>query len=741
MSPNNPSTPTGVPEGLPNDRGTVDRINRVLLTPQLRHVLKDGDLKESDFSEWPGKPWMAYEFLASRVSRIGESVDANPDKVKVKAMVSGTMSIDIHDKKIVDDIFDYYRDLFGQDTLTTLKDWHAAAMTDSKEREKWENKNPLRVQQAKKAVGSLHSALGQKVKTFEATSKNLRGSKDMNMVENVLRGTKEYVWDELREHPEMSIGLVVLSYFAFKKVKGTRLGTFLGLAAGATVAGAFLKDKFGVQPTEKMAEIAERMGLTQVADGIRDVRDTGMRALFGAEGEGTINGYFYKKLEFHRTNERIAFNFLLKQNPKEFMEWYDAAAQWRMGDDKRPPGNVTSLVYKVSRGGNIPSQFKNMPIAERAELLIRISETVFGHISDQNGEGKDVKNGISIVRERYIDGMYFDVLWNRFENQLSGYEKRYTDPAILKQIDRVRKEAKEFCKGMGKRVQRGSDQIQFMDILYVENGDNDEIDKFVGPGWTQDQISTFMGDQYEKLKDLMEDMKDKAVDLGKDAKDYVTGTVPEYWEKTGWPAIVAAWEYAGDFVWEDDTGKAGPAKIVYKYLTEETILGDPESTRLKLAIKKARETGSKTIEIAIDNPIADLLKEMGIQAGNAIIMTLEQAEKMAEWMETQKIGGLSIIPNTTADQFDLVINKPIPGYKYTLSEIELVAADSVAGLSPAKSIPEKFITATSGSMPITFQLRLSLATGQRHVSGKAKLMVEDRNGDEVGTYERTMEMP
>jgi|GEM_PF-2009225 hypothetical protein len=603
----NNSPISGNSDQVPFERGSVEHHNRQLLSAHLRHSLKDGEMTASDFAEWTIKPWTALKFLEGRVSE------------EKNAKKSGGKD---------------YKSLYPEDVLISLRDWSKAADKSAKSREKWEIKNPQKVKNARKAINKLHNILAPSVELFEKTQKDLEKSRAFNGVQNFVKGTKEYIVDDFFEHPAMSAAIVVMSYWSYKRLKGTPMGTTLAAVAGITVGGSFLKEKFGFEPTEEAAKAAERMGLQKAADGIRVFRDTLNRGLFGAEGEGTLTGFYYEKLKLHESNQKAAFRFLLEQNPKQFVEWYDKAGAWKLNRGPRTsnvPGDVSGLVRKMTSGKNVPEFLKNMPAADRVEVLLDVADTVLIDIAKNNGKPANAQKGLATLKEKYVNGAYFRVLWDKFDTFSNDLKENHQDTALQEQIDDIRSSMKSIYDTMERKVQNGSEVITFMDVLTIELSDADfkKMKNYGGPGLSMGDIGDALNKAKQGIFAASTSTKASAISLWKDIEKYFTNTIPVYWGK--------AWKNNILPVLSDAETKGQQyRKDVEKWLnTSNASLGG--KTPIEYAeMKGAQAKGAVMFVIEKGSPLADFAAQIGIQAGGAIEMTIEQIKELAEWLDERK---------------------------------------------------------------------------------------------------------
>src|SRR3989338_2970705 len=156
-----PSSPSGQPERIPYDRGSIERLseserqNQSLLIAELRHSVNNGEISASEFAGWLSKPWTAYEFLATRVSHVQESLGANP-VVGAGTLRPGEILGAMRDLAV-----ETWQTLLGRDVLTTLAEWAEEAEKSAAERIAWEQNpaNATRREAAEKAGQGLHAVL------------------------------------------------------------------------------------------------------------------------------------------------------------------------------------------------------------------------------------------------------------------------------------------------------------------------------------------------------------------------------------------------------------------------------------------------------------------------------------------------------------------------------------------------------------------------------------------------------
>ncbi|MFH1670341.1 MAG: hypothetical protein ABIA92_02010 [Patescibacteria group bacterium] len=680
-------------------------ISAAIIASQVRESIQSEEVATSDVAEWPRKPWLAYDYLTSKAleeqqtkSRKGRGRGKHSKKSHVPDITELDDYIAPAGKEPNDSRLEHLRKLLGDDVLKTLAIWSEKAREGEQERKDFENnldpdypniKDKLK--DASDKVASIHSDLEQRLTSYEQTEEALNTSKQLNPVEKFFHGAKEYVWDDFKAHPLMSVGLVFLTYLAFRTLQknNPKIWTLTKYAAAAIIAGAFIKSKFGVEPTEFLAEQAERMGWEGGAKGIREMRDTVGQAFGGPEGKGTANHYYHERLGLGRKKERIVFDAMLTQSPGEFVEWYDEAKKWRQSGNKEAPGSVTGFMEDMCEGDHIPSYFKNLDPAERISLTLNIADTMFKDIAKTNGKTPEAHVGLDIVRGKYVDGTYFDNIWTDWEIDLKLLLKDPDLPDEFRQrINDALPEGKSFCAGMKQQIQKASGSWTLMDVLYTERA-WDKIPDYDGAG---ESIKSLISEGLVGLNNLSGDAYEAAKKALQEVQTYVTTTVPK----------------AAGEVWKDDvepylyndqgTGLLDKGfdkwEELDNWLTVEIPIdaaGNPlyvdadgnGLTRLENTIDKG--TGSFWFLVKKGEPLGDLLIQMGHSAGEAVEITLAQLKKLTEWLREQmkmsaslrtvRISKKSIPrppgppppgapPGPNIDVVDITVGEALKEYKY-----------------------------------------------------------------------------
>ncbi len=502
------------PDFLHFEQGTLNNPNKSMLAVHLEVALREGDITRSEVEDWPVKPWTIMSFIEGKVSTDEQVRQTTPVPEGMSTLEEVKFRVALH------------KMLEQKGLLNGLRDWAEAAV-DPITREAWEKKNAPLVKDIREAVVAIHAELTPSIGTFEKTERNLNAAKGLNLVENVLRGTKEYVWDEFSEHPEMSIGLVIAVYAAMKSLKGTKLMKGLMVSSAGLIGYTFLRDKFGIRPLEALAERADTLVGEGTGDALRGTADTVTRAIFGENESETINGYYFDKLRLRRDTDRQMFNYMLDKKPKELIHWYDAATAWslnRGGPNSFAPSDVSKFALEMETDMEMSSYFSGMTESQKIDKMMEITEQVFGHIAEQNGRPAVPSEGLSMLKQKYIDGQYFEMKWN----QLHAYEiylkEDYfkEDPKMQQRVQDVVKKSEDFYKRMAIVVRSASDSLTMKHVLYME-ADHKAMQEYDGPG---SSYATLKGDIEDIWKEISEEM---APGAWKGVSSFLTDAVPTFW--------------------------------------------------------------------------------------------------------------------------------------------------------------------------------------------------------------------
>lgn len=591
------------PDFLHFEQGTLNRPNKSLLATHLEVAVRNGDVTRSEVSGWPVRPWTMMGFIEGKVST-EEQVEENtpiPEGLPVAK--------EVQFRKTLEDMLE------KKGLLNGLRDW-AEASVNPIERVKWEEANPDLKKDITDAVTAIHTELIPSLGTYEKTERNLNAAKGLNLVENVLRGTKEYVWDEFSEHPEMSIGLVIAGYMALKTLKGTKLMKGIGLSAAGLIGYTFLRDKFGVRPLEKLSEMADTVVGKGTGDALRTTADTVTRAVFGDSEADTINGYYYDKLTLRRDNDRQMFNHMLGQKPKELVAWYDAASAWslnRGGPNQMPPTDVSGFLMDMEMNLEMSGHFSGMSEADKVDKMMEITERVFKHVAVENNRPATPDEGLSMLKQKYIDGEYFNMKWNQLRAMEIYLEETYfkEDPAMQERVHNVIKKSEDFYKNMAIKVRDSSDQLTMKHILFMEAGP-DNIRNFNGPGMSQSDIGTEMEDIWKSIRD------DMAPGAWEGASAFLGDTVPTYW----------------DDVW-NETVLPNLVESADTFDEKKKMLLDWYSADVLPLMAKAKAAGIDYVIVPIrDSKIAEALGiglDKFANGGSALLQM--NRDDMAEWYD------------------------------------------------------------------------------------------------------------
>lgn len=640
------NSPTGNPEALPYERGSLDHLNASLLSLQLESDIRMGLVKRSEVAGWLTQPWTLARFIEGKVSPKYDHDVADPKLTpiaKIGTMITAALTAD---------------------QLDTVREWAKVADRGSAQRIQWEVDHVAEKQAVEDTVKRLHDAMEPSLKVFEQTNSNLTAHKGLNLVEDTLRSTKAYIIDDFREHPEMSVGIIIVGYAVYNMIKGRKIWDILKWGSAITIGGAFLKDKFGIQPVNAIAKMADNVNLPLVGDGIRKLSDTVSRGIFGADGAGTVNGFYQEKLKLSEKDETLAFRHVLSENPKKLLKSYDAIKAWKLDRTKRLPPDAADLVRRMDRREELPSYWQNYDEGHKADILADVIDKVFTHVATVNGNMQATPDqGLALVKGKYVDGEYFNLLWNRsraFEQDLM---HRYTDPALREEIHRIMLDAGTFYQKMVHAVEAGSDIITLQHILVLEAGDPKVFQDYNGPGLS-------LGDVSAAARMGMNSLMTKGGQAGKYAKDeiehFFMNTVPTYWSNVYEEHLKSFFGDVKRFTKEDfDIVVLWYKNVVVPRMEK---LGNDAATEIFIPIA----TFSK--------PILDAI---GANAKNGLIMTRDQIEKFGKWLEekdrefkaTESLQSFTVSWDATKNNATVKIAKPIPALSYTITHT-VIAIDT-----------------------------------------------------------------
>ncbi len=558
------------PDERPDERGSLLEPNIALLTIHLREDLKEGKMQMTDLEEWSLRPWKAYEFLRGRGN------DQLLDAVAWK----------------------------------NLHEWfHAAdSSVDPLERDKkfneWAQNRPEDAAHLREVILGIQVALQEQLKIYANTREELEQDRLGNPVENVLLKTKEYVVDEFTEHPITSAGVVLSGYMMYTLIKDKPAWKAVKWGASLSLLYAFVTDKFGT-PTEAAAALAKKIGVPATA--LYELRDTIHRGV-RAEGEGSLSSYLHNEIEIYDEYERALFDAFLVTNPKQFIEWYNAAKKWEFGTEEQPPAfpdDAAMALSAMNGKGRMPSRWSSLTDAEKTRAFLKVSDKSLDKMHAYSGSVSSTP--IAYLDEKYVSGTYFDRLYAEWYAE---WEREH--PGMSGAMGRIATETKEITDAMRSHVIAASGTMTFLDVFMIElpAGKRDEIARYGGKGSaTPEAVFGVLNKAAE--------MTAWALSTG---YDYVTKTVPSAVEE----------------VWQKDIAPRLP-EMPYENF-EDAFLD------LGAKLASAKDATEETmIELTANIPTWEELKEAGIAIG-------EKAEGV--WKMTKKEAAElwnSLFPETPVD--------------------------------------------------------------------------------------------
>ncbi|TSC78998.1 MAG: hypothetical protein G01um101425_844 [Candidatus Peregrinibacteria bacterium Gr01-1014_25] len=545
--------------------GTLEQANLHRLGVESQHAVMGGEINQLAMHEWNARPWMAYPFLAQRLT--------------------------------------------PSPALAALEEWYAVASQAGDPRmgdafaQQWAVENPEMAALVRQEILALGRGLGDVQQVRTKTAEHLRSLKEdragLSSLEDNLRKGKEFIVDDFRNHPMTSVAVVVAGIMLYKMLKGTRAGKFLGIGAGVLVISTFLKDRYGIQIGEKAAQFAEGAFGKKAGDAVRNFRDTLRRPFVGPEGQGSAVGFLQERMGINSNEEKVVFPALIRQNPREFLAWYDTARMWQHAGVPAtadlPPG-----LKKALSGPSVPTWFKSLTKSQRVEIVLRVADKMFGHIA-RSAPGIDP---VAYVMTRYVEGTQFQDEYGQWHNSVMNaqpgdelYQMQMFDPTM-----------RDIAGGFQKQTRNGAKSMDFLDILLMEMRDNDwnDLKTYNGAGWSANEV--WKGTKAGATA---------AVEFGQDwvARPLInlfTTHIPSFWKNDVKPFM-------------DRNG-----------ITQENF----EKQFMK-AYREAKAAGKDVVTFAEGTTVWRALKSMGIltfnQATRAWEMSADQAERLAVYLEWQRI--------------------------------------------------------------------------------------------------------
>lgn len=560
--PLNPPPPGSRPD--PRRPGFMERPGLPRMGVETHHALLSQEISDTEMREWSIRPWMAFPFLSTRMS-------PSPG-------------------------------------LAALEQWYAAASQAGDPRagdmfaQQWAMSFPAEAEAARNAVSALSRGLRDTTNVRARTNEHLRDMRErggINWLESSFRKTKEFVWDEFRDHPLTSVAVVASMFILYKMMKGKNIGKYVALGIGGTVLYTFLKDRYNFQPGETIARMAEGVGGRRAGDAVRNFRDTLRRPFTGPEGEGSAIGFLQEQIGINDAGERIVFQAMTRQNPRDFLAWYEQARLWQYSG---PPAGIRlpGTLEQELRSTNTPTWFKQLSQERKAEMVLAVADKMFRHIG-RNAEGMDP---VAYIQSRYIEGTFFGDVYGEWREDIANAPPGSPLAMMAAQDPTMR----GIMGGMQHRTRNGSRAMDFLDILMMEMDERDwnGVRNYNGAGWDAAEVAGGLRTGATRSFEFAQDW------IARPLINLFTTHLPNFWNNTLSPLM----------------SRNG--------ITLENL-----QTQFMRLYEGARATGARALTVAAGSPLWHVLRDAGLLAWdgttNAWTMSMEQADRFSMYMQWKRI--------------------------------------------------------------------------------------------------------
>ncbi len=536
---------SGRPGEIPYDRGHLERQNPFLAAAQILH---SPSIDRLDFAKLTTQPWRIIDVASGMLSHVNDAIETNPANPANPRNRLATMRPEVraeHEENMKRDLV-FFKD--KQDVWNFAREWHIAASVSDAARVEWERVNPDKVQKVTDAVSSFYSAVAPAIEIEEKTQAELHKAKAIHSLENILTKTKEFVWDEFSDHPVLSGGLVVSAYLVYNMIKNTPLWSATKWGAAIAIGQAYLKQSFGFEITESIAEAMEAVGGKSMAKTFREGRDTVVRTFTGAKDDKAANEFLKNKLELHREGEGAIFDYMLTTSPRQFRDFYNQAKEWQKKRGTIPPF-AAQYVLNFAARNNVPKYFQSLPPDQQLDALIETGEEVLTFIAERNQDpdGKpsiiSADRGLALLDDLYVSGDYFDFVFSQFKAHFIK-EIGTADSGMQDAVNRVLRDYKKVTDGMKQHVINASNDLTMNQVLLLslDATDRTELLAFDGKGLSPAEALKQFEKTFAATKAyLFNTMPVQAKAIWNAMTNYITKTVPDAiakeWDKTIKPAL------------------------------------------------------------------------------------------------------------------------------------------------------------------------------------------------------------
>ncbi len=484
IQPKTPEAPKPLPE-MKEDLA-VEMLDYTRLGIELRNAIEAGKMTPADIHQWTSHPWRAYEFLVGKM-----------------------------EKNIVHTPF-----------LDGLREWNFVGATVEKDEqsqkmahEAWAKDHPEVAEKLTYFVRIMCEKLLGRIGTYEKVQDQLHEQKEIAATDKIYQKAKEFA---IKNPPVALIGGLALFWLGSKAIKGlwsneSKLirypGRLLILAAGALGIDTVLRQETGKSGVDWAAGFTENLGFTNTAASLKNFSKTMERGLLlGSGREYSVLNFFHEKFQLNGDDEYAFFNSLCKENPREFLSWYNQARTWKLtrnGDMPSLPPHLNETFRKLVRLGIVPDSIARMNKEQQMDALLRVAEKTLGSFkNDPDAEGMDP---VAYLEERYVTGDYFTRVYDEWAKEWTAKHGAAGAYVLVS--------AKEYAETMKKNVAKNPLTMLDIFLIHLHPQDFDKLSNYGPGGKTLKEI-------YAKLTELTSKGRNLAYEGFGRAVNFATIDIP-----------------------------------------------------------------------------------------------------------------------------------------------------------------------------------------------------------------------
>ena len=393
-----PFGPDGVPSGspeawarqgfVPNTQrppefgGAFGGVQGQEMGMRLRQAMAANEITKPQMTRWTKEPWLAYPFLSQTIQT-------------------------------------------NDPMMAALGRWYLASRVGRSPEEqrslamRWEQTEPQAAAAIRQLVGStqggLKSALDIQLSTNEQLRK-LHLPQDTNALEGFGSKFMDYMRD-WREHPVTAAGVVLGFFVLYKAVKGRNIGTLLGLGALGIALYSFIRDQYGIQPTETLlAKPLETWGMPTAANIVRKTRDTLARPFVPSEEAGSALTYLGDKMNINSDDEKRMLGVVWQMKPADFLAAHQAVLNAKLGPPNQrvqlPPA-VRQILRQMGADQTFARKWGNYSDGQRADIFLSVSTKILESMPG------GMRFGAKHIQDRYVTGAWFNESFSRRGGRLA----------------------------------------------------------------------------------------------------------------------------------------------------------------------------------------------------------------------------------------------------------------------------------------------------------------------------------